>query len=193
MFISFTGFCFGSGTTSPCFHDCVSPQSLIEEFRISFTGSDNSAFFFNSQVGIPSGPLALVGLSFISFVKTSCLVTKKNGFITVKICAKRVVIWQWREVRHGREEDFVNNVSKLTVIKISCFVNALQRPINFVFGTKNWLHTTQFFNFIPPLKLRWFTTFQMFNLCFVISGPAVLPLPVYTISKLFKLLNVSTI
>ena len=65
---------------------------LKEEFRISFTGSvNNSAFSVNSQVGIPSGLLALVRLSFISFIKTSCLVTK------VKICAKRKVIWQWRE------------------------------------------------------------------------------------------------
>ncbi len=88
--ISFTGLSFGSGTISAFFQDCGKQTSLNEEFRISFTGSANSsAFSFNSQLGIPSGPLALVGLSFVNFIKTSCLVTEKTVTLLSKLLLKK--------------------------------------------------------------------------------------------------------
>ena len=64
LFTSFIGFCFGTGTTSASFQDDGRRPSRYEEFRISVIGLANrSAFSFNSQPGIPSGPCALVALS----------------------------------------------------------------------------------------------------------------------------------
>ena len=65
LLISFTGFCFGSGTTSASFDDCGTEPSLNEEFKISFTGSDNnSAISFNSQ---SRNTIWTIGLSRIEF------------------------------------------------------------------------------------------------------------------------------
>ena len=64
LFTSFIGFCFGTGTTSASFQDDGRRPSRYEEFRISVIGLANkSAFSFNSQPGILSGPCALVTLS----------------------------------------------------------------------------------------------------------------------------------
>ena len=64
LFTSFIGFCFGTDTTSASFQDDGRRPSRYEEFRISVIGLANrSAFSFNSQPGMPSGPCALVALS----------------------------------------------------------------------------------------------------------------------------------
>ena len=68
LFTSRTGVCFGIGVTSACFHDCGSRASEKEQLRMSgTTGAKISAFSFNNQAGILSGPEALVGLRDASF------------------------------------------------------------------------------------------------------------------------------
>ena len=68
LFTSRTGVCFGIGVTSACFHDCGSRASEKEQLRMSVTtGAKISAFSFNNQAGILSGPEALVGLRDASF------------------------------------------------------------------------------------------------------------------------------
>ena len=53
---------------SACFHDCGSRASEKEQLRMSVTtGAKISAFSFNNQAGIFSGPEALVGLRDASF------------------------------------------------------------------------------------------------------------------------------
>ena len=65
LFISFTDFCFGSGTSSAFFNDCGRQPFLNEEFKIFTRSDNNSVFSFNIQLGIPSGPL--ISLSRIEF------------------------------------------------------------------------------------------------------------------------------
>ena len=68
LFTSRTGVCFGIGVISACFHDCGSRASEKEQLRMSVTtGAKISAFSFNNQAGILSGPGALVGLRDASF------------------------------------------------------------------------------------------------------------------------------
>ena len=56
---------------SAFFHEVGRRRSKKEEFRMSATGAANkSAFSFNTQEGIPSGPDALFVLSADSFSKT---------------------------------------------------------------------------------------------------------------------------
>ena len=48
---------------SACFHDCSNRASEKEQLRMSVTtGAKISAFSFNNQAGILSGPEAFVGL-----------------------------------------------------------------------------------------------------------------------------------
>ena len=68
LFTSRTGVCFGTGVISACFHDCGSCASEKEQLRMSMTtGAKISAFSFNNQAGILSGPEALFGLRDASF------------------------------------------------------------------------------------------------------------------------------
>ena len=68
LFTSRTGVCFGIGVISACFHDCGSRASEKEQLRMLVTtGAKISAFSFNNQAGILSGPEALVGLRDDSF------------------------------------------------------------------------------------------------------------------------------
>ena len=56
---------------SACFQEGGRQPSRYEQFRISMTGTvSRSAFSFNSQAGMPSGPKALVGFSAVNFLKT---------------------------------------------------------------------------------------------------------------------------
>ena len=53
---------------SACFHDCGSRALEKEQLRVSVTtGAKISAFSFNNQAGILSGPEAFVGLRDASF------------------------------------------------------------------------------------------------------------------------------
>ena len=66
---SFTGFCFGIGTSSIVFQDGNRRSSLKEQFRMSLTGSVRRlAFSFISHAGMPSGPEAFLELSDESFM-----------------------------------------------------------------------------------------------------------------------------
>ena len=56
---------------SAFFHEVGRRRSKKEEFKMSATGAANkSAFSFNTQEGIPSGPDALFVLSADSFSRT---------------------------------------------------------------------------------------------------------------------------
>ena len=56
----------------------IAVNSDLENLRNSLMAS-RSAFSFRTQLGIPSGPLALAGFTFDNFIKTSCSVTVKPG------------------------------------------------------------------------------------------------------------------
>ena len=71
LFTSLTGEVFGRGVMSAFFHEVGRRRSKKEEFKMSATGAANkSAFSFNTQEGIPSGPDALFVFSVDSFSKT---------------------------------------------------------------------------------------------------------------------------
>ena len=71
LFTSLTGEVFGRCVMSAFFHEVGRRRSKKEEFKMSATGAANkSAFSFNTQEGIPSGPDALFVLSADSFSKT---------------------------------------------------------------------------------------------------------------------------
>ena len=71
LFTSLTSEVFGRGVMSAFFHEVGRRRSKKEEFKMSATGAANkSAFSFNTQEGIPSGPDALFVLSADSFSKT---------------------------------------------------------------------------------------------------------------------------
>ena len=64
LFTSLTSEVFGRGVMSSFFHEVGRRRSKKEEFKMSATGAANeSAFSFNTQEGIPSGPDALFVLS----------------------------------------------------------------------------------------------------------------------------------
>ena len=65
---------------SAFFHEVGRQRSKKEEFRMSATGAANkSAFSFNTQEGIPSGPDALFILSTDSFSKTENSDMRQGG------------------------------------------------------------------------------------------------------------------
>ena len=69
LFTSRIGFCFWIGEILANFHDDGSRASKKERFNIFDTGAANmSALSFKSQLGIPSGPVALVGFNVDSLI-----------------------------------------------------------------------------------------------------------------------------
>ena len=64
LLILLMGLCFGTGTTSASFQDGRRQDLWNEELRISEIGpAERSAFSFNNQTGMPSGPCALEELT----------------------------------------------------------------------------------------------------------------------------------
>ena len=76
LLISVTGEAFGRGVMSADFQELGTRRSRKEAFKISDTGAARmSAFSFNTQAGIESGPDALLVLSDDSFLMTESSVT----------------------------------------------------------------------------------------------------------------------
>jgi hypothetical protein len=74
--------------------------------------ASRSAFSFRTQLGIPSGPLALAGFTFDNFIKTSCSVTVKPGSSLPKSVQAKSHSLRG-EVIHWRKKNSIDNIGKM--------------------------------------------------------------------------------